>query len=266
MAELQRKPLAIVNGEPWQKLPKDLYIPPQALAVCLAQFEGPLDLLLYLIRKHNLDILDIPVLSVAQQYLTYIEAMDASRVELAVDYLVMAAYLVEIKSRLLLPQPKFETDDGYVEDDPRAELVAKLLEYQQLQESVRQLDELPRWERDLLPVNVFMPATQWEQRWVPLALGDLEQAWSLLVERDRVNSHHIILPERLNTQARMGHILMQLRGLQIWLPFKFLLVATEGRAGVVVTFIAVLELVKEGLVQVEQLSSDDLSVRVNEHS
>ncbi|RYD95397.1 MAG: segregation/condensation protein A [Sphingobacteriales bacterium] len=266
MAELQSKPLAIVNGEPWQKLPKDLYIPPQALAVCLAQFEGPLDLLLYLIRKHNLDVLDIPVSSVTQQYLTYIEAMDASRVELAVDYLVMAAYLVEIKSRLLLPQPNIDMNDGYVEDDPRAELVAKLLEYQQLQESARKLDELPRWERDLLPVQVFMPPTQWEQRWIPLILNDLKQAWDVLAERSRVNTHHIILPERLNTQARMGQVLMRLRRLQVWLPFRRLLVATEGRAGVVVTFIAVLELIKEGLIRVEQLSLDDLSVCANEQS
>lgn len=252
------KPLAIVKGEAWQKLPKDLYIPPEALAVSLSQFEGPLDLLLYLIRKHNLDILDIPVLSITQQYLTYIEAMDAARVELAADYLVMAAYLVEIKSRLLLPRPQVVEDWGdVVEDDPRAELVAKLVEYQQLQAAAEQLDALPRWQRDILPVHVHMPPTQWPPRWVPVTAQDLAQAWGALVERNRLNSQHVIEAEVFSTRARMGQVLLRLRSANNWLPFTWLLIAAEGRAGVVVTFIALLELIKEGHVQAEQ-SADEL--------
>lgn len=259
---LPSKPLAIVKGEAWQKLPKDLYIPPEALAVSLAQFEGPLDLLLYLIRKHNLDILDIPVLSITQQYLVYINAMDVTKVELAADYLVMAAYLVEIKSRLLLPRPPVEADWGEVEDDPRADLVAKLVEYQQLQAVAAQLDAIPRWQRDLLPVQVYMPPTQFEPRWAPLVFADLQQAWSAVLERCRVNSQHIIQPELLSTHARMGQVLAQLRRLGSWLPFSQLLTAAEGRAGVVVTFIALLELIKAGQVCAEQTDTD-LNLRAN---
>ncbi len=247
-----QKPLAIVNGEPWQKLPKDLYIPPEALAVSLAQFEGPLDLLLYLIRKHNLDILDIPVLSITQQYLAYISALDAARVELAADYLVMAAYLVEIKSRLLLPKPALAEDWGEVEDDPRAELVAKLVEYQQVQTAAEQLDALPRWQRDLLPVQVFMPPTQWAPRWIPFQLNELGQAWGAVLERCRVTSHHVIQAEPLSTHARMGLVLLRLRNVACWLPFTYLLVAGEGRPGLVVTFIAVLQLIKDGAIRAEQ--------------
>lgn len=257
------KPLAIVKGEAWQKLPKDLYIPPEALAVSLSQFEGPLDLLLYLIRKHNLDILDIPVLSITQQYLAYIEAMDKARVELAADYLVMAAYLVEIKSRLLLPRPQVTEDWGDVDDDPRAELVAKLVEYQQLQAVAEQLDALPRWQRDLLPVQVVMPPTQWQPRWVPLTAADLTHAWGAVLERNRVNREHIIEGELFSTRARMDQVLARLRAANTWLTFHRLLIAAEGRAGVVVTFVALLELIKEGSVQAEQTPTE-LRLRAHE--
>lgn len=257
------KPLAIVKGEAWQKLPKDLYIPPEALAVSLSQFEGPLDLLLYLIRKHNLDVLDIPVLSITQQYLAYIEAMDAAKVELAADYLVMAAYLVEIKSRLLLPRPPVTEDWGDVEHDPRAELAAKLVEYQQLQAAAEQLDGLPRWQRDILPVQVYMPPTQWQPRWVPLSAADLAQAWGVVAQRNRLNSQHIIPAEVFNTRLRMGQVLARLRQAHTWQPFSYLLIAAEGRAGVVVTFIALLELIKEGSVQAEQ-TADELRLRAHE--
>ncbi|HMU67700.1 MAG TPA: ScpA family protein, partial [Cellvibrionaceae bacterium] len=221
------------------------------------------DLLLYLIRKHNLDILDIPVLSITQQYLAYIEAIDAARVELAADYLVMAAYLVEIKSRLLLPRPPVAEDWGDVEDDPRAELVAKLLEYQQLQAVAEQLDALPRWQRDILPVQVYIPPTQWPTRWVPLTASELAQAWSAVAERHRLNGQHVIEAEVFSTRARMGQLLIRLRSANAWQPFTGLLIAAEGRAGVVVTFIALLELIKEGYVQAEQ-TADELRLCAHE--
>ncbi|MEY4589234.1 MAG: hypothetical protein RL497_1310 [Pseudomonadota bacterium] len=263
------KPLAIVNGQPWQKLPKDLYIPPEALAVCLEQFEGPLDLLLYLIRKHNLDILDIPVFSVTQQYLAYIHAMDTARVELAAEYLVMAAYLVEIKSRLLLP-PSAEDpgssgaeDDHNIDNDPRAELVARLLEYQQFQQAALHLDAQPHWQRDLLPVYVFLPPIPQQTQWLPVAAHELGSLWSALCERNRVNTQHIIQPERFSTQARMGQLLQRLRQQHNWLSFIQLLKACEGRAGVVVTFLALLELIKEGHVEAEH-TTQTLAVRAHE--
>lgn len=263
VAILETKPLATVNGEAWHKWPKDLYIPPEALAVCLDQFEGPLDLLLYLIRKHNLDILDIPVFSVTQQYLAYIADMDVSRAELAAEYLVMAAYLVEIKSRLLLPRQEFVDDVSKFEDDPRADLVAKLLEYQRFQRAAQDLDELPRWERDLLPVQVYMPPTQFSQRWVAIPLNELFSTMGSLIERQRVLTHHVILPEAYSTRERMGEVLIKLRQTQAWVPFVFLLCSGEGRPGVVVTFLAVLELIKEGLVEADN-EAEDFSVCAHE--
>jgi len=241
-------PAARVRGEPYLTLPADLYIPPDALEVFLETFEGPLDLLLYLIKKQNLDILDIPIAAVTRQYMEYLAVMQDLRLELAAEYLVMAAMLAEIKSRLLLPRPA--AADG-TEADPRAELVRRLQEYERFKLAAEQLDALPRLERDLYPACAEL--AQRESRVIPPAvnMADLLAALRDVLQRAELHSHHQIAREPLSVREQMGQILDKLDVVRFTV-LTDLLVATQGRLGVVVTFLAVLELTRETLVDLVQ--------------
>jgi segregation and condensation protein A len=238
---------AKVYGEPVVELPHDLYIPPDALEVVLEAFEGPLDLLLYLIRKENLDILDIPMAPLTRQYLEYVEIMRAKNLELAAEYLVMAAMLMEIKSRLLLPRPP--AAEG-VEDDPRAELVRRLLEYERMRQAAARLDELPQVGRDILAVSVWIEKTI-EQRLPDIHAQDLAEAWRTLLHRARMSKHHHISREELSVREHMSGILRQLREKRM-LEFTELFNPSRGVAVLVVTLLALLELARELLVEITQ--------------
>ena len=240
--------LARVRGEPMARLPEDLYIPPDALEVILDAFEGPLDLLLYLIRKQNLDILDIPVLSITQQYVAYIELMQGLRLELAAEYLVMAALLAEIKSRILLPRPP-PVEEGESED-PRMELVRRLQAYERFKRAAEQIDAVPRVGRDRFIAAARVDAAPAEGELPPLALRELLLAMQQVLGRAALYTHHRIAREPLSVRARMSQILQRVQaGPQ---PFEALLNAAEGKAGVVVCFLAVLELVKRNLIELVQ--------------
>lgn len=239
----------LIGGELVTDLPEDLYIPPQALQVILESFQGPLDLLLYLIRKQNIDILDIPVAKITLQYVEYVTLMRALNLELAAEYLVMAAILGEIKSRCLLPvQPK---DEGDPEADPRVELIRRLQAYEQIQKAAADLDDLPRWERDVFPVHVDLPAIEVDVLLPDIQLDELTAAFAQVMKRASLYEHHSIQREKLSTRERMSRVLA-LVTTHHFLPFVGLFDPEEGRAGVVVTFLAVLELVKEKLVDVIQ--------------
>jgi len=248
LPQQQEMPLAIVRGQPVLQMPQDLYIPPDALEVILEAFEGPLDLLLYLIRRQNLDILDIPIAEITRQYIGYIEAVQELRFELAAEYLVMAAILAEIKSRMLLPRPPAE--DG-IEADPRAELVRRLQEYERFKKAAEDIDTLPRLERDSVVAHAD-PAEK-TQRTDPPAVDLQEMLLALrdVLKRAELFSRHAIHRERLSVRQRMGEVLGQLSGLA-FVEFTTLLDAREGRLGVVVTFLAILELAKERLVEIVQ--------------
>ena len=240
-------PFAIVLGERITELPADLYIPPDALEVVLETFEGPLDLLLYLIRRRNLDILLVDVAEITRQYIEYIAMMGALRFELAAEYLVMAAMLAEIKSRMLLPrQPEIED-----EDDPRAELIRRLQEYERFKEVAVALDALPRLERDLFPAQVPVPDCAAPRPLPRVELRELLVALAGVMERARLQEHHHIRFEPLSTRARMADVLDRLRT-QGFVPFVALFKVEEGRRGVVVTFLAIMELVKEALIEIVQ--------------
>lgn len=241
-------PLAKVGGEPYTRIPQDLYIPPDALEVFLEAFEGPLDLLLYLIKRQNLNILDIPIAEVTRQYMEYLALMQEMRLELAAEYLVMAAWLAEIKSRLLLPRPaSIEAD----EEDPRAELVRRLREYERFQQAARALDALPRLERDCFPASAEL--TQREVRRVPpsISLADLLSALREALARAELFGRHQIRRETLSVRERMSQVLERLDALR-FTPFSVLFRPEEGRMGVVVTFLAVLELLREALLELVQ--------------
>jgi segregation and condensation protein A len=239
--------VAVVQGEPFVELPHDLYIPPDALEVFLETFEGPLDLLLYLIRKQNLDILDIPIAEVTRQYMSYIELMQMARLELASEYLLMAAMLAEIKSRMLLPRPTEEED----EEDPRAELVRRLQEYERYRKAAEDLDQRPRVGREI-HIAVVTPVTRTPMRSQPrVALPELLDAFRRVLERAQLYRHHHVLRERLSVRERMTHILARIDR-ERFVRFEELFDPKEGRFGVVVTFIAVLELLKEALLVVVQ--------------
>ncbi len=240
--------LAKVGGEPLTRLPHDLYIPPDALEVFLETFEGPLDLLLYLIRKNNLDICDIPIAEITRQYMSYLELLQALQFELAAEYLVMAALLAEIKSRLLLPRPSAPED----EDDPRHELVRRLQEYQRFKQAAEQLDALPRLERDLFTVLIVPPPAAANRPQPQVELSELLTALRGVLERAQYFTHHQIQSEPLSVRERMGAILDQLDG-QEFVPFLSLFTVTEGRAGVVVTLLAALELLREALLELVQV-------------
>ncbi len=239
--------LARIHGEPLLELPKDLYIPPDALQVFLDAFEGPLDLLLYLIRKANLDVLDIPMAPLTAQYLEYVEAMRTSNLELAAEYLLMAAMLLEIKSRVLLPRPPREHAE---EADPRAELVRRLLEYEQMKLAAARIDALPRVERDFEWVGVFA-AEKVVERLPAVSLHDLQLAWLRIMKKARLTQTHRVEREQLSVREHMTVILRRLRG-GGFVVFDTLFEVELGAAGLVVSFLAVLELVKEKLVEVTQ--------------
>ncbi|MBN3005195.1 segregation/condensation protein A [Chromobacterium alkanivorans] len=241
-------PIAHVFGQPVLEVPQDLFIPPDALQVILDSFEGPLDLLLYLIRKQNLDVLNIPMAEITVQYMAYIDAMRDGRLELAAEYLLMAALLIEIKSRLLLPRPQL--DEEGEPDDPRAELVRRLLEYEQMKLAGLELDKLPQADRDFAWLAVLIEQSA-EQRLPDVSPADLRQAWMAILSRARHHRHHKVEKDELSVREQMSWILRYLDGRE-YVPFDELFDADKGVAHLVVNFIAVLELVKEGLVKVSQ--------------
>ena len=239
--------MARLYGEPVIELPTDLYIPPDALEVVLEAFEGPLDLLLYLIRKENLDVLDIPMAPLTRQYLEYVDVMRAKNLELAAEYLVMAAMLMEIKSRLLLPRPPSAEP---TEEDPRAELVRRLLEYEQIKKAAHALDELPQAGRDVIAISVWIERTIAE-RLPQVQARDLAEAWRALLYRARMSRHHHISREELSVREHMSGILRHLRQRRV-LEFAELFDPARGVAVLVVTFLALLELAREMLVEITQ--------------
>jgi len=246
--EQAEMPFAIVNGEPVTHMPRDLYIPPQALEVFLEAFEGPLDLLLYLIRRQNLDVLDIPIAEITRQYMRYIELMQDLQLELAGEYLVMAATLAEIKSRMLLPRPASAADG---EEDPRAELVRRLQEYERYKRAASDVDVLPRLERD-----VFQASAELRDRPVARVLPQVTLREMLLAFRDvatrsQMFAHHHVQREPLSVRERMSNVLAALEQGE-FVDFVQLFAPHEGRMGVTVTFVAILELLREGLIEVVQ--------------
>jgi len=245
----QEMPLAVVRGQPVLELPQDLYIPPDALEVILEAFEGPLDLLLYLIRRQNLEILDIPVAEITRQYMEYIEVMRELRLELAAEYLVMAAILAEIKSRLLLPRPSAE--EGQEEEDPRAELIRRLQEYERFKKAAEDIDTLPRMERDIDPVQAFVPDRKVVRLPPPVDLREMLLALREVLHRAELFGHHAVQREPLSVRQRMGEVLRRL-GDGAFHRFESLYDASEGRLGVVVTFLSLLELAKDRLIDIMQ--------------
>ena len=250
----QSLPLAVLHGQPLLQMPRDLYIPPDALEVVLEAFEGPLDLLLYLIRKQNLDVTDIPVAEITRQYVAYINLMQVLKLELAADYLVMAAMLAEIKSRLLLPvvplDDVIEGDDTF-NDDPRAELVRRLQEYERFRLAAGELDALPRLERDTDTAHAHPADVAPVQAPPAVSLADMLGALQHVLERVRMTGEHTVVREALSVRQRMSQVLQQLEDGQ-WHAFESLFSHDEGRSGVLVTLLAVLELAKEQLLELEQ--------------
>ncbi len=242
------KPLARVYGEPLNELPRDLYIPPQALEVFLETFEGPLDLLLYLIRRQNINVLDIAMAELTRQYLGYVEMMRRTQLELAAEYLLMAAVLIEIKSRLLLPRPP--TPPGAEAEDPRAELVRRLLEYEKTKQAARELDALPLAERDFTTVRVWFDRLAGE-RLADVAPEDLRTAWESLIARARANRHHLVTREQLSVRSEMSRLLKVLRPAR-FVEFTALFAMHADVPHLVVTFLALLELARERLIGVTQ--------------
>jgi len=244
----QEMPFAVVEGEPQYTLPKDLYIPPDALEVFLDAFEGPLDLLLYLIRRQNLDILDIPLAQITAQYMEYIEMMRELRLELAAEYLVMAAMLAEIKSRMLLPRPQEEEEEG---EDPRAELIRRLQEYERFKQAAEELHGLPQVGRDVFPVQVEVPHKHIERKPPDVDLKELLLALRDVLKRADMFSRHHVTREPLSLRERMSRVLEAVRP-DRFTDFHELFDITEGRDGVVVTFMAILELLKQTLIEMVQ--------------
>ncbi len=248
VVEQVEMPFAIVEGEPVTVLPRDLYIPPHALEVFLEAFEGPLDLLLYLIRRQNLDVLDIPIAEITRQYMDYILVMQELDLVLAGEYLLMAAMLAEIKSRMLLPRPANETGE---EEDPRAELVRRLQEYERFKRAAEDVDRLPRLERDVFQASAELVDRRVVKLLPEVTLKEMLLAFREVVQRSAMFEHHHIQRERLSTRQRMSQVLEVLAGGAL-VDFVSLFRPEEGRMGVTVTFIALLELMKEGLIEVVQ--------------
>jgi segregation and condensation protein A len=246
-------PIAKIRGEPLTELPADLYIPPEALSVFLDAFEGPLDLLLYLIRRHSLDILDIPMADLTRQYMDYVEMMRTTQLELAAEYLLMAALLIEIKSRMLLPRPPRE--DQPEPEDPRAELVRRLLEYERMKKAAYALGEIPVAGRDFSVVEVYIEQTIAE-RLPDVHVADLSEAWRAILARARMTRHHRITREQLSVRAHMSRIL---RALQpgSFVEFSELFEPERGVPLLVVSFLALLELARESMVEITQQSPFD---------
>lgn len=247
-AEQGELPFAFVAGKAVTDLPKDLYIPPDALEVFLEAFEGPLDLLLYLIKRQNVDILDINVAEITEQYISYVELMESSQFELAAEYLVMAAMLAEIKSRMLLPRSQEDEED---EEDPRAQLIRRLQEYERYREVAERVDALPRLYRDLYQAHAQSPELE---RTMPKPEVDLQEillAFAEVLRRADLNESHHIQRQSLSTRERMSQILLRVSA-DHFTPMLSLLMKDEGRLGVVVTFLAIMELIKESLVELVQ--------------
>ncbi len=240
--------LARLYGEPLFALPHDLYIPPDALKVFLEAFEGPLDLLLYLIRRQNFNILDIPMAAVTRQYLSYVDEIRASNLELAAEYLLMAAMLIEIKSRMLLPPKKVA--EGQEPEDPRAELVRRLLEYEQIKLAAHRLNEVPQFGRDFVRAQVYVEQSL-QPRFPDVHMADLQEAWRDIVKRARLVQHHVISREELSVREHMTMVLRKLQGVR-FVEFLDLFDVSRGMPVLVVTFIAMLELAKEGLLDITQ--------------
>ena len=247
----EEMPFAVVQGKELTSLPKDLYIPPDALEVILEAFEGPLDLLLYLIRRQNLDILEINVAEITRQYMGYIDLMSSIQLELAAEYLVMAAMLAEIKSRMLLPRQIMEEDD---EGDPRAELIRRLQEYERFKTAAEDIDEIPRVGRDLHQASADAPGREQQRQYPDVDMREILTALADVLRRAEMFESHHIQREKLSTRERMSQVLERLRGEQ-FIPFVSLFKVAEGRLGVVVTFLAVMELIKESLVEIVQNES-----------
>lgn len=244
-------PFAVVHGQAYTQLPQDLYIPPDALEVFLEAFEGPLDLLLYLIRRQNIDILDINVAEITSQYMAYVELMESHQFELAAEYLVMAAMLAEIKSRMLLPRSQEETEE---EDDPRASLIRRLQEYERFKQAAEDIDALPRMGRNIYATSAAPPDRALTRPDPDVELQEILLALSEVLRRaDMFESHHVSR-EKLSTRERMAQVLDKLAH-QHFVPFVSLFTVEEGRLGVVVTFLAVMELIKESLVEIVQSES-----------
>ena len=243
--------LARLYGEPLFAMPKDLYIPPDALKVFLEAFEGPLDLLLYLIRKQNFNILDIPMAAVTRQYLTYVDEIRATNLELAAEYLLMAAMLIEIKSRMLLPPKK--TAEGQEAEDPRAELVRRLLEYEQIKLAAHRLNAVPQFGRDFLRAQVHVEQAL-QPRFPDVTVVELQDAWRDIVKRARLIQRHVITREELSVREHMSIVLRKLQGRK-FLEFEELFDTARGMPVLVVTFIALLELAKECLLEITQAES-----------
>lgn len=247
----EEMPFAVVQGKELSTVPKDLYIPPDALEIILEAFEGPLDLLLYLIRRQNLDILDINVAEITRQYMGYIELMQAIQLELAAEYLVMAAMLAEIKSRILLPRQVVEDED---EEDPRGELIRRLQEYERFKAAAEDIDEMPRMGRDIHQASGESPDRTEDRQFPQVDMREVLSALADVLRRaEMFESHHIQL-EKLSTRERMSQVLESIRGKQ-FVPFVSLFVEKEGRLGVIVTFLAIMELIKESLVEIVQNES-----------
>lgn len=247
-SEQAEMPFAFVAGQAVTDLPKDLYIPPDALEVFLEAFEGPLDLLLYLIRRQNIDILDINIAEITEQYIAYVELMEAAQFELAAEYLVMAAMLAEIKSRFLLPRMEEDEED---EEDPRAQLIRRLQEYERYRDAAEKIDELPRMHRDFHIASADIPVLDKE---VPLPDVDLQEilmAFADVLRRSDLKESHHIQRQALSTREKMSQILLRISDKQ-FTPLSSLILKDEGKLGIVVTFLAVMELIKESLVELVQ--------------
>lgn len=241
-------PFAIVQGQAVMSLPKDLYIPPEALEIFLEAFEGPLDLLLYLIRRQNLDVLDIPIAEITRQYIGYVEMMKALNLELAADYLVMAAMLAEIKSRMLLPRHEEVEDE---EGDPRAELVRRLQEYERFKQAAEDIDVLPRMNRDVYQASAKVPDLKLVKPEPEVDMRELLTAFRDVLVRAEMYSHHQVHMEALSVRERMSDVLDKISA-DRFTEFTALFSVEEGRRGVVVTFLAILELMKESLIELIQ--------------
>jgi len=256
------EPFARIYGEPLQQLPQDLYIPPDALEIMLDAFEGPLDLLLYLIRKANVDILDIPMAPLTRQYLAYIESMHATNLELAADYLVMAAILIEIKSRMLLPRPKVGADDDA--KDPRAELVRRLMEFEQMKIAGQRLNELPQADREFFWVETLVEKSLYV-RLPEVSVDDLKEAWMSVVRQAKLNKNHKISREELSVREHMTIILRLLQERGGFVQFETMFDPEMGAPGLVVHFLAMLELAREKLVEFTQTEAfQPIYVRVHQ--
>ncbi len=241
-------PFAIVQGRAYTELPKDLYIPPDALEVILEAFEGPLDLLLYLIRRQNLDILDIHVAEITKQYVAYVEMMTAMQFELAAEYLVMAAMLAEIKSRMLLPRSKEEEEE---EEDPRAQLIRRLQEYERFKQAAEDIEDIPRMGREIFQASAEPPECELTRPEPDVDMKELLVILADVLKRADMFESHQVQQEKLSTRERMGQILDRLSGAN-FVPFVSLFRVDEGRLGVVVSFLAIMELIKESLVEIVQ--------------